>query len=67
MNFIKLESAIIKHNGVMADKGTKVTLYLPELTDEQVVALNKLAVTGVTDLILMDAGSLEESINELDS
>lgn len=62
MNVLKLESAVIKHNGVMVDKGTKITLYLPELTDEQVVALNKLAVIGVTDLILMDAGMLEKVI-----
>lgn len=61
MNVVTLESAVIKHNGVMADKGTKITLYLPELTDQQVVALNKLAVIGVTDLILMDAGTLEEN------
>lgn len=60
MNVVRLESAVIKHNGVMADKGTKITLYLPELTDEQVVSLNKLAVVGVTDLILMDAGMLEK-------
>ena len=57
---IKLKSVVLKHNGVMADKGTKITLYLPELTDDQVVALNKLAVTGSADIILIDAGSLEK-------
>ena len=60
---IKIESAIIKHNGVMADKGTKITLYLPELTNEEVLSLNKLAIVGVADLILMDAGMLEQSKN----
>lgn len=44
----------------MADKGTKITLYLPELTDDQVVALNKLAVTGSADIILIDSGMLQE-------
>jgi hypothetical protein len=60
---IRIESAIIKHNGLMNDKGTKVTLYLPELSDRDVLALNKLAVVGVADLILMDAGLLSESEN----
>lgn len=60
---IRLESVILKHNGVMNDKGTKVTLYLPELTDNQVLALNKMAVIGVADVILMDAGLLAESEN----
>ncbi len=57
---IRLESVVLKHNGVMADKGTKITLYLPELTDDQVVALNKLAVTGSADIILIDSGMLQE-------
>jgi len=60
---IKVESVIVKHNGLMNDKGTKVTLYLPELSDKDVLALNKLAVVGVADIILMDAGLLNESQN----
>jgi len=60
MNLLKLRSAVIKHNGMTADKGTKVTLYLPEMTDEEVTNLYKLVQNVTVDLIITDPDTLEE-------
>lgn len=48
--------AIIKDNGTMADMSKKVTLYLNELDDENLIALDKLVKEGSVDVIIVPNG-----------
>ncbi len=57
---LKLEGAIIKHNGIMADKSTKITLYLNEMSPEEVVNLYELVKIESVDIIICPPDSLKE-------
>jgi len=60
MNIFKSKGGIIKHNGVMADLSTKISIFLNELTSDQVIELNELVKQRELDIILMKSGDLEK-------
>lgn len=60
---ITVNNAIIRHNGIMADLSTKITLYLPEMSQEDDSQLLSLSKNRLAYIII---GS-EEEIEELDN
>jgi ABC-type sugar transport system substrate-binding protein len=54
----KTKGAILRDKGTLADNSKKIELFLSELNDEQVVALNKLVKMKEVDLIIINAGDL---------
>lgn len=57
---VKINNAQIKHNGLLGDNSTKITLYLPELTDEQSSDLIKMAKLKTIGVVLMQVESLDD-------
>lgn len=58
LHMVKIHNVQLKHNGILADGSTKVTMYLPECTDEQHIEMIKLARERVIGVIFV---TLEES------
>jgi hypothetical protein len=54
----KSEGCLLKDNGTMADLSKKITLYLNELSDHQIVNLNNLVRNQSVDIIILKAGDL---------
>jgi len=61
---IQVNNVQLKHNGIMADNSTKLTLYLPECTDEQHAEVIKLARLKTVAVLFMEPDKLE-AIQEL--
>lgn len=59
MGILKAKSVYIRDNGTLADLTKKISLYLNEINDDQVVELNKLIRTKEIDILLMPVGMLE--------
>lgn len=58
--YLKLKGAIIKHNGVMNDNSTKITLFLNEMTDEEASFLYNLAKGKEVDVLITPSQLLDE-------
>lgn len=59
MIIFKTKGATLRDKGTLVDNSKKIELFLSELNDEQVVALNKLVKQKEVDVILIDVGDLE--------
>lgn len=57
---VRINNVQIKHNGIMADKGTKVTLFLPELLDQQHLDLINLIKEQTVGIILFRPEEMEQ-------
>lgn len=51
---VHIPNVHMKHNGILADNSTKITLYLPECTDEQHSQLIKLARMKTVAIIILE-------------
>lgn len=54
---LTIESAYIKHKGMLVDKSTKIELILPELTPDEAAVLYSMINNVIVDLIIVPAGS----------
>ena len=57
---LKIKGAVIKHKGVLADKSTKIEVFLPELTKQQQTMLYELVMQVAVDIIFTENGMLDE-------
>jgi len=61
---IQVNNVQLKHNGLLTDNTTKLTLYLPECTEEQDVELIKMSKKRTVGIIIVDPDMLSD-IQEL--
>jgi len=66
---LKINNVHIKHNGILADGSTKLTMYLPECTNEQHVELIKKVKGkgGIVGVILMHPEELDVMTDAISS
>lgn len=57
---ITIPNVLLKHNGLLADNSTKITAYLPELTDEQHLEIIQMARKKTIALIFIDPDKLND-------
>ena len=57
---LKAEGALIRHQGTLADLSTKICISMGELSDDQVVNLNKLVKNQAVDVVIVESGKLSE-------
>lgn len=50
----------IRHSGILSDGSTKLTLYLPEMTEEQHAKVISLSTKKVVGLIMMEPEQMNE-------
>lgn len=58
MIMFKTKGAVIRDKGTLVDNSKKLELFISELNDDQVIALNKLVKNKSVDVILIDSGDL---------
>ena len=56
---IKIANVHLKHNGILADNSTKLTMYLPECTSDQHVEIIKMAQMKTVSMILIDPAEFD--------